>query len=77
MSGRFTVVAPAAATGLFRGWTRGDFTPEKYGALYNAGANWDGMPAVDLAGRRRLRGPAVDIGAFEWAPPEATVLLLR
>ena len=63
--------------GLFRAWKRGDFTPEKYGALYNAGANWDGMPAVDLAGHPRLRGPAVDIGAFEWTPPEPTVMLLR
>ena len=58
-------------------WKRGDFTPEKFGTLYNAGANWDGMPAVDLAGHSRLRGPAVDIGAFEWTSPEPTVMLLR
>ena len=71
------VVAPGAVPELFRGWNRGEFTPEKDGALFNVGANWDGMPAVDLAGRRRLRGPAVDIGAFEWFPPEAGVMLLR
>lgn len=72
-----TVVAPSSVPSLFRAWKRGDFTPEKDGALFNTGANWDGMPAVDLAGQRRLRGPAVDIGAFEWAPPDATVMLLR
>ena len=72
-----TVVAPSSVPSLFRAWKRGDFTPEKDGALFNTGANWDGMPAVDLAGHSRLRGPAVDIGAFEWAPPEPTVMLLR
>ena len=73
MNVALSTVTPA----LFRGWKRGEFTPEKDGPLYDAGANYEGMPGIDLAGNRRVRGDAIDIGAFEWFPPEATVMLLR
>ncbi|HEY4102285.1 MAG TPA: choice-of-anchor Q domain-containing protein [Polyangiaceae bacterium] len=49
----------------------GDFRLESTSQLVNAGFNAapGGLPATDIAGNPRVVGSAVDIGAFEYAPP--------
>lgn len=44
---------------------RGDFSPRPGGPLVDAGVMHPGLGRVDLAGRPRVQGRAVDIGAYE------------
>jgi hypothetical protein len=50
---------------FFKDYANGDYTPTTGGPLVNKGVNYEGMPAVDLAGQRRLLGSRVDIGCYE------------
>ncbi len=49
----------------FNDFDGGDYTPKPDGPLVNAGANYDAMPAVDLAGKSRMTGKHIDIGCYE------------
>ena len=49
----------------FKNYVNGDYTPASGGPLYNAGANYEGMASVDLAGNPRKIGSKVDIGCYE------------
>ena len=58
-----TVVGTAAE--FFNDYANGDYTPKADGPLVNAGANYNGMASVDLAGKTRKSGKIVDIGCYE------------
>jgi hypothetical protein len=63
-------------TEFFKGYVNGDYTPASGGPLYNAGANYDGMASVDLAGNPRKIGSKIDIGCYE-ARSSALVIIVR
>lgn len=54
----------------FKDYANGDYTPAAGGALVDAGATptgWDKL--TDLAGKKRVVGSAIDIGAYELQAP--------
>ena len=53
------------ALSFFKNYANGDYTPASGGPLYNAGANYEGMASVDLAGNPRKVGARIDIGCYE------------
>ena len=61
---------------LFRNYAGGDYRASFSGALYDAGVAPASVPSVDLAGRGRVQGSRIDIGAYE-APSMFTTLLFR
>ena len=65
-----------AAESFFKDYANGDYTPASGGPLYNAGANYEGMASVDLAGNPRKVGRKVDIGCYE-AGSSAFVIRVR
>jgi hypothetical protein len=64
------------ASSFFKDYANGDYTPASGGPLYNAGANYEGMASVDLAGNPRKVGKGVDIGCYE-ARSSALVIIVR
>ena len=50
---------------FFKDYANGDYVPKTGGPLVNAGADYDGMSATDLAGKARKIGKGVDIGCYE------------
>ncbi len=67
----------AAKEGLFRDWRAGDYRPRTLGALVDAGAVFADVPAVDLAGRPRVFGKAIDIGCYECQLKAGFVISIR
>ena len=69
-----TVTGTAAE--FFKDYANGDYTPASGGPLYNAGANYEGMASVDLAGNPRKVGSKIDIGCYE-ASSAAFIIIVR
>ena len=59
---------------FFRDYAAGDYRPRD--PLIDKGASLASYPAFDLAGKPRIQGSRIDIGAFE-APPSCFVLIIR
>ena len=59
------VIDPEDLAGTFKDYANGDYTPNPTGPLYNAGVTPENAPSVDLAGKPRVIGRAIDIGCFE------------
>ena len=54
------------SSAAFKNYANGDYRPAPGGPLVGAGANYEGMAAVDLSGKqKRLIGKQIDIGAYE------------
>ena len=64
------------AESFFKDYANGDYTPKAGGPLYNAGANYEGMASVDLAGNPRKVGSKIDIGCYE-ARSSALIIIVR
>ena len=70
-----TVVGTAAQ--FFNDYANGDYTPKADGPLVNAGANYEGMASVDLAGKTRKSGKIVDIGCYEFQFANGFFIMVR
>lgn len=75
LSGMVSPIVGTAAE-FFKDYANGDYTPASGGPLYNAGANYEGMASVDLAGNKRLVGSRIDIGCYE-ARSSALTMIVR
>ena len=69
------VVGTAAQ--FFNDYANGDYTPKTDGPLVNAGANYDGMASVDLAGKNRKVGKHIDIGCYECQKANGFFIIVR
>ncbi len=49
----------------FNDYTHADYAPAKGGALFDGGQTLSVYPELDLAGKPRVSGQSIDIGAFE------------
>ena len=67
----------APVDGIFRDFGKGDFTPLTGGALFNKGNTPSVAVSVDLAGRPRVYGKAIDIGCYECQRNAGLVLIFR
>ena len=54
-----------APDSFFRDFGGCDYTPMSGGPLVNKGVDYEGMAAVDLAGKPRKVGKCIDIGCYE------------
>lgn len=62
---------------IFEDFAAGDFVPKVKGLLYNRGNSPSILPAVDLAGKPRVFGRAIDIGCYECQRKPGVALILR
>lgn len=54
----------------FKDYANGDYRPAEGGALVDSGVTPDGWAGItDLAGKKRVVGSAIDIGAYELQAP--------
>ncbi len=70
-----TVTGTAAE--FFKDYENGDYTPSFSGPLANVGDEYEGMAAVDLAGKKRKAGNHIDIGCYECQKEKGFFILLR
>jgi hypothetical protein len=69
------VIDPGNLAGAFKDYANGDYTPNPAGPLYNAGVTPEIAPSVDLAGNKRVQGKSIDIGCYETAPGNFTIIV--
>ncbi|MBO4709066.1 MAG: DUF2341 domain-containing protein [Kiritimatiellae bacterium] len=62
---------------LFTDYANSDYTPKMGGLLVNAGVEYEGLAATDLAGKPRKVGKAVDIGCYECQKTPGFFVLVR
>ena len=62
---------------FFNDYANGDYTPKVDGLITDAGAVYEGMSALDLAGLPRKKGRGVDIGCFECQKTKGFLLFVR
>ena len=72
-----TCLRIAEGAKFFNDYANGDYTPKAGGPLVNAGAEYDDMASVDLAGKKRKVGKFVDIGCFECQKTKGFLLFVR
>lgn len=78
MDGGHNVTAAALPFQLFVDAAAGDYRLADGSPCVNAGLNQPWMAgATDLSGLRRVMAGVVDMGAYEWEPPAATLLIIR
>jgi hypothetical protein len=53
------------AAEFFKDYANADYTPKTGGPLVNKGVDYEGMAAIDLAGKPRKAGKRIDIGCYE------------
>lgn len=64
------------AASFFKDYDSGDYTPKAGGPLVGKGVDYEGMAAVDLAGKPRKVGKRIDIGCYE-AHSSALIIIVR
>ena len=65
------------AESFFNDYANGDYTLNPTSLLVNAGANYEGMASVDLAGKNRKSGKIVDIGCYEFQFANGFFIMVR
>lgn len=70
-----TVTGTAAE--FFKDYANGDYTPSFSGPLANVGVEYEGMAAVDLAGKKRKAGKHIDIGCYECQKVKGFFILVQ
>lgn len=61
----------------FADYANGDYVPAVGGALYNKGMTLENPPDVDLSGKPRVVGRAIDIGCYERFETPGMLLFVR
>lgn len=61
---------------LFKDFQNGDFSPKAGGLLQNKGNTPSVLPSVDLAGKPRVFGKAIDIGCYECQSKPHTMIIM-
>lgn len=62
---------------FFNDYANGDYSPKTGGPLVDAGVNYDGISATDLAGNPRNFGKGVDIGCYECQKTPGFYIIVR
>ena len=70
-----TITGTAAE--FFKDYENGDYTPSFSGPLANVGVEYEGMAAVDLAGKKRKAGNHIDIGCYECQKVKGFFILVQ
>ncbi len=70
-----TVTGTAAE--FFADYEHGDYTPGVFSPLANAGVEYEGMAATDLAGKKRKSGKHIDIGCYECQKTPGLFIFVR
>ena len=70
-----TVTGTAAE--FFEDYANGGYTPSVFSPLANAGVEYEGMAAVDLAGKKRKFGKGIDIGCYECQKTPGLFIFVR
>ncbi|MBR2940067.1 MAG: hypothetical protein IKC14_02035, partial [Kiritimatiellae bacterium] len=70
-----TVTGTAAE--FFADYEHGDYTPGVFSPLANAGVEYEGMAATDLAGKKRKSGKHIDIGCYECQKEKGFFIFVR
>ena len=70
-----TVTGTAAE--FFEDYANGGYTPSVFSPLANAGVEYDGMAATDLAGKKRKVGKHIDIGCYECQKTPGLLIFVR
>ena len=70
-----TVTGTAAE--FFEDYANGGYTPSVFSPLANAGVEYEGMAATDLAGNPRKFGKGVDIGCYECQKTPGLFIFVR
>ena len=65
------------ASSFFKDYENGDYTPSFSGPLANVGVEYEGMAAVDLAGKKRKVGKHIDIGCYECQKVKGFFILVQ
>ena len=66
----------ASVNNIFNNFVNGDFRPKTGGALYDKGVDPSVIPSVDLAGKPRVFGKAIDIGCYECQSKPHTMIIM-
>ena len=71
--------ADTQPTTLFKNFAKGDFRPSPSGKAYNAGttSGLTLLPSVDLAGKPRIFGKAIDVGCYECQTLPRTIMIVK
>ena len=68
----------ASATSLFKNYAKGDFRPNSNGKAYDAGTSGlTLLPSIDLAGKPRIFGKAIDVGCYECQSLPRTMIIVH
>jgi hypothetical protein len=70
-----TVTGTAAE--FFEDYANGGYTPSVFSPLANAGVEYEGMAATDLAGKKRKSGKHIDIGCYECQKTPGLLIFVR
>ena len=70
-----TVTGTAAE--FFEDYANGGYTPSVFSPLANAGVEYEGMAATDLAGKKRKSGKHIDIGCYECQKTPGLFIFVR
>ena len=70
-----TIAGTAAK--FFKKYDKGDYRPKAPGPLVNKCASYEGMAAVDLAGKKRKAGNHIDIGCYECQKVKGFFILVQ
>ena len=77
VTGLPTGTITGTAAEFFEDYANGDYTPSVSSPLANAGVEYEGMAATDLAGKKRKSGKHIDIGCYECQKTPGLLIFVR
>ena len=77
VTGLPTGTITGTAAEFFEDYANGGYTPSVFSPLANAGVEYEGMAATDLAGKKRKSGKHIDIGCYECQKTPGLFIFVR